>query len=192
MTTTRATRPAVFLDRDGVLTDVRGDGTPRPRPSPGELRMIPGAAAQLDRLHGAGYALVVVTNQPDVARGAIRLADVEQLHRALASALPLDAVYCCPHDTAQRCGCRKPEPGMLLTAATEHSIALARSWMIGDRWVDVAAARRAAVRAVLIERAWSWEATSSGAPPAQLEPDARVPDLATAVSLILDRDRQKS
>jgi D-glycero-D-manno-heptose 1,7-bisphosphate phosphatase len=190
--TTSVTRPAVFLDRDGVLTDVRGDGTPRPRRSPGELRLVPGTAAQLDRLHRAGYALVVVTNQPDVARGLTRLADVEQLHRALAAALPLDAVYCCPHDTADRCSCRKPEPGMLLTAATDHSLALARSWMIGDRWVDISAAHHAEMRAVLIERAWSWEATSSGGSPPHLEPDARVPDLAAAVSVILERDGQKS
>ena len=189
-----ARRPAVFLDRDGVLNEgiATTAGAPRPPRSRDELAIVPECAALLERLRRAEYALIVVTNQPDIARGAVTARAVQDIHDELESVLPIQAVYCCPHDSGDGCECRKPAPGMLHAAERDHSLDLERSWLIGDRWVDIAAARGAGVRAVLIEHPWSWEATSSGSAPPDLAPDVRVRDLREAVAAVLESDAQKS
>ncbi|HEY8217634.1 MAG TPA: HAD family hydrolase [Acidimicrobiia bacterium] len=179
-------RPAVFLDRDGVINEVvTVDGVPRSPRTVDELEVVADAARLLTAVRDAGYLVIVVTNQPEIARGVISASAVERIHAELESRLPIDAVYCCPHDTGDGCSCRKPAPGMLLTAATDHSVDLGRSWLIGDRWVDVAAARAAGVTPILIDRPWSWDRTSSGDAPRGLDPDSHAPDLAAAVAAIL-------
>jgi D-glycero-D-manno-heptose 1,7-bisphosphate phosphatase len=186
-------RPAVFLDRDGVLNELitTTDSHRSPR-SVDELVIVADCAALLGMLRRAGYELIVVTNQPEIARGAIPAQAVDDISATLESVLPIRAVYCCPHDTPEQCMCRKPRPGMLISAAHDHALDLERSWLIGDRWVDIAAARAAGLRSVLLERPWSWDPTSSGAPPFDLGPDARAADLGGAVSAVLDRLGQKS
>jgi D-glycero-D-manno-heptose 1,7-bisphosphate phosphatase len=182
-------RRAVFLDRDGVVTaTVERHGVASVALAPEELVVLPGVAAALDRLRDAGYVLVVVTNQPDVARGSLRSTDVEAMHRQLATGLPIDRFEVCPHDGAEGCPCRKPKPGMLLAAATELDLDLAGSWMVGDRWVDIAAGRAAGVRTLLVTEPYSWAATSSGSPPSDLAPDGRVEGLEQAVDEILRYD----
>jgi D-glycero-D-manno-heptose 1,7-bisphosphate phosphatase len=91
--------------------------------------------------------------------------------------LPLAAVYACYHDTADNCDCRKPKPGMLLRAAREHGIDLSASWMVGDRWGDVAAGGAAGCKTILIDLPYSQGHRCT--------PDARVADLPEAVDLIL-------
>jgi D-glycero-D-manno-heptose 1,7-bisphosphate phosphatase len=146
---------AVFLDRDGVLNEpVVRDGKPYPPASAADLRIVSGAAQALGRLKDAGFLLIVATNQPDVARGAATRESVDEVHRALALALPLDEFRVCCHDDADRCGCRKPLPGMLLAAAAEHGIDLSRSYMVGDRWRDIDAGAAAGCRTVLIDRGY--------------------------------------
>ena len=179
-------RRAVFLDRDGVLNEVDlSDGAPRSPRSLTDLRITREARPAIDELRAAGFALVVVTNQPDVARGTTPRAQVDVVNDHLRFELALDAVYCCVHDIADDCDCRKPRPGMLHRAALELGLDLASSWLIGDRWVDVAAARAAGVRELLLERPYSWEPTSAGAPPADLQPAASMPTLASCVDHIL-------
>jgi D-glycero-D-manno-heptose 1,7-bisphosphate phosphatase len=162
-------RAAVFLDRDGVLNEVRMQGrtasTPR---TVAELQIFPTARADLLRLRAAGYVLLVVSNQPDVARGDLTLEAVEDINRALRAALPIDGVYYCPHDTRDGCACRKPKPGLIQAGARDWGVDLARSWLIGDRWVDLAAARAAGIAGLLVDRPWSWEPTSIGGPPDDL------------------------
>jgi D-glycero-D-manno-heptose 1,7-bisphosphate phosphatase len=176
----------VFLDRDGVLNEVDlSDGAPRPPRSLSDLRLALEARPAVDQLRAAGFALVVVTNQPDVARGTTPRGQVEAVNDFLRSELALDAVYCCMHDTTDECDCRKPRPGMLHRAALDLGLDLASSWLIGDRWVDIAAARAAGVRGLLLERPYSWEPTSAGAPPSNLEPAANMPTLAACVAHIL-------
>jgi D-glycero-D-manno-heptose 1,7-bisphosphate phosphatase len=172
------TRPAVFLDRDGVLNRAfLRDGTPHPPASPAEVEVLPGVAAALDRLKRAGFALVVVTNQPDVARGHQRREQVEAIHAALGAALPIDEFRVCYHDDADDCVCRKPRPGLLLQAPAYD---LARSIMVGDRWRDIEAGRRAGVLAtVLVDYQYDEAGTAS--------PDVRVSSLAEAVPWILER-----
>ena len=145
-------RPAVFLDRDGVLNEafVR-DGVPTPPRSLEEFRVLPGVAEACAGLRRAGFVLVVVTNQPDIARGTQTRAEVDRMHQRLRSLVPLDEVCVCPHDDSDACACRKPHPGMLLDAAERLNLDLARSASIGDRWRDIEAARRAGVKAIYVE-----------------------------------------
>ena len=113
-------RPAVFLDRDGVLNEaIVVDCRPQPPRSLAEFRLEAGVENACRRLHQAGLVLVVVSNQPDLARGTIEREAVNEVNAALRQALALDAIYICPHDDADACECRKPAPGMLLAAARE-------------------------------------------------------------------------
>ncbi|MFJ8004015.1 D-glycero-alpha-D-manno-heptose-1,7-bisphosphate 7-phosphatase [Streptomyces fagopyri] len=153
--TVRAARkPAVFLDRDGTLTE------PRHYPSrPSDLVLQPGIGPWLRGLreeHGA--ALVVVTNQSGLARGLFTASELEAMHDHLRAQLillgvELDAIYICPHHVdgvvpglGRCCSCRKPEPGLLLRAAAELRLDLERSWMVGDFATDVEAGNRAGCR----------------------------------------------
>ncbi len=179
-------RPAAFLDRDGTVirhVDLLAD--------PDRVQLLPGAAAGLKRLAASGRAVVVVTNQPVVARG---LATVEQIHEVndrmksllAAAGVTLDGVYLCPHHPAYTgaCSCRKPAPGLLLQAARELGLDLAASVMIGDRAADVEAGRRAGCRTIRVK---------SDAPPVPLPPgleaepvpDAVAEDLAEAAELVV-------
>jgi D-glycero-D-manno-heptose 1,7-bisphosphate phosphatase len=168
--------PAVFLDRDGVLNNVivRG-GKPYPPASVGEMNIPPDVAPALDRLKAAGYRLIVVTNQPDVARGHQRREVVEAINSALARRLPIDEIRVCYHDDGDGCQCRKPMPGLLLQAPA-HDVE--RSVMVGDRWRDIEAGQRARVRAtVLIDRGYD-----EGC---RVDPDVRVASLGEAADWIL-------
>ena len=149
---TAVRRRGVFLDRDGVLNEVSlRDGRPHPPGSLAELRLISGVAECLADLKRHGFLLIVVTNQPDVARGTQTAAAVEEMHGFLTSRLPLDHVSTCYHDDASRCDCRKPKPGLVLQAAAEHGIDVKESYLIGDRWRDIEAGHRARCKTVFID-----------------------------------------
>ena len=146
-------RRAVFLDRDGVINRAPlRDGLPHPPERLEELRVLPGVRRALERLRQAGFLLIVVTIQPDVARGSQQRDTVEAINRALCARLPLDDLRVCYHDDVDGCDCRKPQPGLLLEAARDWGIDLAASYMVGDRWKDIEAGRRAGCRTVLIDR----------------------------------------
>lgn len=146
---------AVFLDRDGVLNEalVR-EGKPYPPASVDDVVVTLGAAAALATLKALGFLLLVVTNQPDVARGATTREAVEKIHSFLASKLPVDEFWTCFHDDGDRCGCRKPAPGLILQAAAKHGIDLGRSFMIGDRWRDIEAGNAAGCRTIWLDRGY--------------------------------------
>jgi D-glycero-D-manno-heptose 1,7-bisphosphate phosphatase len=148
-------RRAVFLDRDGVINKaiVRA-GRPYPPANVSELEILPGVPDALAKLKSDGFVLIVVSNQPDVARGTSSLAEVERINRALARALPIDEFRMCYHDSDDDCDCRKPKPGLLLTAAREWKVDLARSYMIGDRWRDIEAGKHAGCRTFFINNAY--------------------------------------
>jgi D-glycero-D-manno-heptose 1,7-bisphosphate phosphatase len=169
---------AVFLDRDGVLNAaVARDGRPHPPASVAELEILPGVPDALAVLKRAGFLLLAVTNQPDVARGSTSRASVEAIHDALRAALPLDGIYTCWHDDADRCACRKPAPGLLVDAAREREIELARSFMVGDRWRDTEAGVAAGCRVVFVDHGWREKRPERY--------DARVSSLPEAASWIL-------
>ncbi len=145
-------RRAAFLDRDGVLNRalVR-DGRPHSPAGLHEVEIPPGVPEACERLRHDGFLLVVVTNQPEVARGRLTRQSVEEINDFLRSRLRLDDVRVCYHDDPDDCDCRKPKPGMLLAAARDLNISLNRSFVVGDRWSDIEAGRRAGCRTVLID-----------------------------------------
>ena len=153
------------------------DGKPHPPSSVDELSIYPDVGAALARLKAAGYALVVVTNQPDVGRGTQPRATVEEINGRLSAVLPLDEIRVCYHDDADGCTCRKPLPG-LLTAAPHYD--LKASVMVGDRWRDVEAGQHAGCPTVFIDRAYSERIPVA---------DAHVKSLTEAVDWILTRDQ---
>lgn len=184
-----AARRAAFLDRDGVIN--RDTGYLHRWE---DFEFLPGVLPALRRLHEAGWALVIVTNQSGIARGYYSEQDYDTLTSRLRAALdeagcPATAIYHCPHHPAGRvpalavdCDCRKPRPGMLLRAAREHGLSLADSFMVGDKPDDMRAARAAG-----LGRAWlvrSGQALPGGA---GSEADDVFDDLAGCVQAMLGR-----
>jgi D-glycero-D-manno-heptose 1,7-bisphosphate phosphatase len=174
-------RSGIFLDRDGVINRpmIRGR-KPYPPRSLAELELLPGVPAALRALKAAGYCLVVVTNQPDIARGTVASAVVEGMNDWLKSVLLLDAVLTCAHDDADQCQCRKPLPGLITQAARELSIECTASYMIGDRWRDIEAGRRAGCKTFFIDCGYDERAPQSY--------DFRVSSLSDAARIILQAD----
>lgn len=143
---------AVFLDRDGVLNQaVINNGCPYPPKSKDEVVIPADVGTALKQLKHAGYYLFVVTNQPDVARGDVKRETVEEINNYLAAQLPLDKFYVCYHDNQDHCQCRKPLPGLLLMAAKEYAVDLSKSFMIGDRWKDIAAGKQAGCTTIFLD-----------------------------------------
>ena len=178
----RDVRRAVFLDRDGVINRaVVRDGRPYPPASDAELEVLPGVPEALARLRDAGFRLVVVTNQPDVARGTQRRDVIDRMHERLRAELPIDEFRVCDHDDADRCACRKPNPGMLEAAARDAGLSLSESFMVGDRWRDIEAGRRAGCAVIFIDRGYHERRPD--------DPDAIVGSLPEAVDWILNRAR---
>jgi D-glycero-D-manno-heptose 1,7-bisphosphate phosphatase len=178
-------RRAVFLDRDGVLNrPAERDGLPFPPLSAADFELYDGVAEGCARLKEAGFLLVVVTNQPDVGRGTQTRAQVDAMHAKLLAALPmLDRIEVCFHagrEHGESCLCRKPQPGMLLTAAAALEIELSRSYMIGDRWRDIDCARAAGCCAIFIDHGYR--------EPLREKPDAIVSGFAAAAELIVHAD----
>lgn len=138
----------MFIDRDGVINrSIVRNGRPYPPDDAATLEILPGVPEALVELRAAGFLNIVFTNQPDVATGRQRREVVEAMHARLIRELALDAVKVCYHVDADRCGCRKPKPGMLLEAAADHQIDLGLSYVVGDRWRDIAAGQAAGCRA---------------------------------------------
>ncbi|EWY42541.1 D-alpha,beta-D-heptose 1,7-bisphosphate phosphatase [Skermanella stibiiresistens SB22] len=141
----------MFLDRDGVLNKVRMKGdVPCPPADLSDLEILPNVPEALLSLRQAGFRLIVVTNQPDVARGTTPRESVEAINQYLLSHLPLDSVEVCYHDDADHCDCRKPRPGMLTGAAERYGIDVTSSFMVGDRWRDMEAGRLAGCSTILV------------------------------------------
>lgn len=189
---------AIFLDRDGVLIEDVNLLTDE-----AQIRILDGVPSALQRLKQAGYLLIVVSNQPVVARGLLSEQDLlalqEKISRELVAvgAPQLDAFYYCPHhpnanlvEYRLNCECRKPKPGLLIQAAKEHQIELKRSFMIGDRITDNIAGARAGCRTVLVQTG------EHLAPPIQTNelpdltflPDFTCLDLAAAARWILENE----
>jgi D-glycero-D-manno-heptose 1,7-bisphosphate phosphatase len=145
-------RRAVFVDRDGVLNRaILREGKPYPPASLSEVRLLPGVREACRKLREAGFALILVTNQPDIARGAVAAEQVGEINSRLKRYLQLDDIRVCPHDDGARCACRKPQPGLLIDAARSLNIDLKSSYMVGDRWRDVEAGHRAGCQTIFVD-----------------------------------------
>jgi D-glycero-D-manno-heptose 1,7-bisphosphate phosphatase len=155
---------AVFLDRDGVLNEsIVKEGLPYSPTTLAELIIPADVKPALEAMKSKGYLLIVVTNQPDVARGKAVRSTVDKLNQTLQDKLPLDDVYVCFHDDIDHCHCRKPLPGMLLDAAEKWQIVLSKSFMIGDRWKDIVAGQRAGCTTILLEHHYREDAAEKPA-----------------------------
>jgi D-glycero-D-manno-heptose 1,7-bisphosphate phosphatase len=173
---------AVFLDRDGVLNRVIvREGKPYPPASLAELEILPDVPDALAALKARGFLLLVVTNQPDVARGSQRRAVVESMHSALQAALPIDDFFVCYHDDADACACRKPKPGLMLQATDKYGLELNASYLIGDRWRDIEAGQAAGCATAWIDRGYAENNPSHA-------PTVRVKSCGEAVRWILDQE----
>jgi D-glycero-D-manno-heptose 1,7-bisphosphate phosphatase len=142
--------PAVFLDRDGTINEEMGYINHLSR-----FRVFPQAAPAIRRLNEAGLKVVVISNQSGVARGYFSPALMEQVHRQLdgllaAGGARLDGLYLCTHSPDEGCSCRKPKPELLLRAARELDLDLKRSYLVGDRFNDLATAANAGVKPILV------------------------------------------
>jgi D-glycero-D-manno-heptose 1,7-bisphosphate phosphatase len=198
-------KPAVFIDRDGTLNRMVYDETHGLFDSPRRVEQVqamPGAGAFIQGLHQAGFTVVVVTNQPGLAKGTLTVAELEAVNRRLQELLmqegeAWDALVYCPHHPAgtvaayqKDCDCRKPKPGLLLKAALELGLDVRNSWMVGDGLVDVQAGRAAGCRTILVTRL-KLEQVESFFSLDHAKPDYIAPDLAAAQDRILTADDGK-
>lgn len=143
---------AVFLDRDGVLNNaIIVDGKPYPPQSVEELVIPLGVEDGLIQLKELNYLLIVITNQPDFARGTTPIEIIDKINNQLKQHLIIDEIYCCLHDNSDNCECRKPKPGMILDAAKKWNIDLDSSFMVGDRWKDIETGKNAGIKTILID-----------------------------------------
>jgi len=169
-------RKAVFLDRDGVLNRiVMRDGLPCSPRSLDEFELEEGATGVVDRLNREGFLTVVVTNQPDIARGKMKKGVLDTMTERLYKELHLDEVRVCCHDDGDLCHCRKPKPGMILDAVKKWDIGLDCSFIVGDSWKDMEAGRSAGCGTILLDRVYNQGVIC----------DYRVTGLSEAVGVIL-------
>ena len=169
---------AVFLDRDGVLNKLvfrEGRGASPRRFE--DFELLPGAGGAVESIRRAGLLAVVVTNQPDLSRGALDPAELDRMHNFLQSTARVHAIYVCPHDGRDRCDCRKPKPGLLLHAAKDLAIELGRSYLVGDSWRDIEAGRAGGCVTLLVA---PQDQQRTG-----VAPHFQVPNLLAAVEVIL-------
>jgi D-glycero-D-manno-heptose 1,7-bisphosphate phosphatase len=182
-------RPAVFLDRDGTIAEEVGYLNHISR-----FRMFPFAADAIRRLNEAGLPVMVVTNQSGVGRGYFPEALVDEVHelmtRQLAAAgARLDAIYYCPHTSAEGCESRKPKPGMLERAAREHALDLKRSFVVGDRSADIELAHNAGARGILVRTGYGEGELAWHVPRWPIQPDYVAQTLTEAADWILRQRR---
>ncbi|MBI4550384.1 MAG: HAD-IIIA family hydrolase [Candidatus Omnitrophica bacterium] len=173
-------RRGVFLDRDGVLVEpVMRNGEWSSARTLDEFRLIPGVKEAVRELAGAGFVLVVASNQPDIARRKLSGGALEQMNEALVRELGgeniIRRIYVCPHDRNDSCECRKPRPGLLARAAGEWDLDLRRSFFVGDREADAGAARAAGVPFIVLDAPYNREVAA----------DYRARDLSEASQWIL-------
>lgn len=147
---------AIFLDRDGVINKtIIFEGKTYPPKDISELRILPKVKSSLKLLKKKGFLLIVITNQPDVARKKANIKDVETLNQFIMKSLCLDAIFTCYHDESDNCLCRKPKPGNIIKAAEKFNINLKKSFMIGDRWKDIDAGKIAGCKTFFIDYSYN-------------------------------------
>jgi D-glycero-D-manno-heptose 1,7-bisphosphate phosphatase len=160
-----------------INANVERDGKAVAPTSLDQFRLLPGVPEAVTRLRAAGFLIIVVTNQPDVATGRTSLAVVEAMHAEIRRQMPIDAIKACYHIDADQCNCRKPKPGMILEAAEQYGIDLSASVVVGDRWRDTEAGRAAGCLTIFIDYGYEQDGPN--------RPNLIVQSLPDAVAYIL-------
>lgn len=136
-------RPAVFLDRDGVINKaILKNGHPLSPRKLEQLEIIEGVKESIELFRKIGLVVVVVTNQPDLASGFVTQGQLLEMHKVISLSTGIDHFYFCGHNNTHKCACRKPKPGMLLKAASDLGLILENSFLVGDRWKDISAGQQ--------------------------------------------------
>jgi D-glycero-D-manno-heptose 1,7-bisphosphate phosphatase len=171
---------AVFLDRDGVINKViLREGKPFSPRRLDQYVLNDGIREAVQQLKNNGFKIIVVSNQPDLARGEITEDILHSMTERLKSEIPIDDIYICPHDDHHKCSCRKPRPGMLLQAAQKWDIDLTESFLIGDTWKDMEAGKACGCKTILLDACYNQDARC----------DLRVKSLSEAASIILEKSK---
>lgn len=137
-------KKAVFLDRDGVINkSILVDGVPRPPSTIADIEILEGVIESIEILKAHGFVPVVVTNQPDAARGLTSRLQIDEINASIGMATNIQFFYTCFHDDVDMCDCRKPAPGLINRAATELGLDIHKSYLVGDRWRDIKAGQSA-------------------------------------------------
>ena len=172
-------RRAVFLDRDGVINKAFViEGVPSPPKNLSELEILDGVKDAITLLSANHFEVIVVTNQPDVARGIVSQEIVESLNAFLSKELGIKYFFSCLHDDSDGCDCRKPKPGLILQAVRDLNLDIQNSYMVGDRWRDVSAGQAAGCKCFFID--YEYDEKSP------VLPFTKVSSLIEAVRLILE------
>ena len=166
----------VFIESDGVHNKVRVERQQQLSPvTMEEFKVNPNAAALLKKLKAAGFIVVVTTNQPGISRGLVSRRELDRMHDILRRSLPIDDIFLCPHDEADRCPCRKPKPGLFIEARFKWQLDMDRSFVVSDKWQDAEAARSAGCTSLLLDSPWI----------GRVHHDFVLPDLAAVTAKIL-------
>ena len=172
---------AVFIERDGILNEVRTGPKQQITPlSLEEFKLIPEHAEGLKKLKAVGFVLIATTNQPGLSRGYQSRRELDRMHDMLRRGFPLDDIMLCPHDEADHCPCRKPRPGLLIEAAFKWHLSLDHSFVISDKWQDAEAARTAGCTSLMVKSPWI----------GQVHHDFVLPDVSAIVDKILRLKQQ--
>ncbi|HEV2617140.1 MAG TPA: HAD family hydrolase [Candidatus Acidoferrales bacterium] len=186
---TKLKRRAVFLDRDGTISEEMGYVNHLSR-----FIIFPYAAAAIRRLNQAGLPVIVVTNQSGAARGFFPESLVGEIHEKMKAELAaagarVDGIYYCPHIRDNNCTCRKPIPGMLEQAAREHALELSNSVLVSDRYDDISMGQSVGCRSILVLSGYGRGEYEWHRKDWPRQPDDVVEDLTAAVELILEGNR---
>lgn len=175
-------KQAIFLDRDGVINStIIKEGKPFSPRKFEDFKLVDGVKDILERFKARGWLNIIVTNQPDIARGLMKKEELQKMHNLIRENLPVDDIFICPHDDADNCNCRKPKPGMLLEAAKKWDIDLNESFMIGDSWKDIEAGRNAGCTTLLIDSPYN----------KQIDSDLRANELSALSEMILNSRKKE-
>ncbi|NHZ85761.1 MAG: HAD-IIIA family hydrolase [Planctomycetia bacterium] len=175
MPVTEYKQKVIFFDRDGVFNRLveRDDSFYSPQKFE-DFHIIDGVEGVVKSVHEMGYLAIIVSNQPDISRGELKQSELDKMTKILFDKLGVDDVFYCTHDDNNDIGCRKPAPGLFLMAQEKYNVDFSKSFMVGDTWKDVEAARNARIAMILIDKDYNQNLTGV----------TRAKDLSEIVSLI--------
>ncbi len=148
-------KKAVFIERDGILNEVKADTKHQIAPLTfEEFKINKAAEPALRKLKAAGFVLIVTTNQPGLSRGHQSRRELDRMHEIIKRCFPIDDIAVCPHDESDHCPCRKPRPGLLIEAAFKWGLNLDHSYVVSDKWQDAEASRTAGCTSLILKSPW--------------------------------------